>query len=53
MSIKVGDIVELKSGSPQMTVAQIVLITNVVCNWYEDGEIKTATVGIEALKKVD
>ncbi|MDR0238128.1 DUF2158 domain-containing protein [Acinetobacter sp.] len=50
MAIKAGDLVELKSGSPQMTVVEIVLGTHAILQWYENGEIKDANVGIAALK---
>jgi uncharacterized protein YodC (DUF2158 family) len=54
--IKPGDIVELKSGGPNMTVRKQGTSdqTLVQCDWFVgDGEIKTHWFPKEALKKVD
>lgn len=51
MSIQAGDVVKLKSGSPNMTVS-IVGQTKAICVWYENGEIKSSNVEIIALIKV-
>ncbi len=53
MSIKVGDIVELKSGGPQMTVGEIILQNYAACTWYENGEVKTTKVPLAVLNKVE
>ena len=51
--IKVGDVVELKSGGPDMTV---ILITakdlNVKCAWFDGNELKYADFSEDSLKKV-
>jgi uncharacterized protein YodC (DUF2158 family) len=56
MDIKVGDIVTLKSGGPNMTAGKISNLSNgdafVSCYWFVNGEVKTAGFAIETLKLV-
>lgn len=44
-----GDIVQLKSGSPAMTV-DFVSGDDVTCNWFVNDEVKTAVFKDKALK---
>jgi uncharacterized protein YodC (DUF2158 family) len=49
-----GDIVQIKSGGPIMTVTQI-SAKDVTCLWFSEqaGDVRTATVPMIALEKVD
>lgn len=61
MELKVGDVVKLKSGGPEMTVCEypFVLIDDskdfgrANCDWFVDGALKHGTFKIEELSKVD
>lgn len=56
---KVGDIVALKSGSPDMTIEQFPFINNggyevntkAKCVWFSAGEVKRDVFPIDALDK--
>lgn len=50
--VEAGDIVELKSGSPRMTVAQVLTNGMVVCNYYDlnNNEVTTVNTFLAALK---
>jgi len=50
-NIKVGDVVELKSGSCEMTVENI-NDSKVVCIWYDDNEIKKREFEKGTLRKI-
>jgi uncharacterized protein YodC (DUF2158 family) len=49
-SLKVGDVVELKSGSPSMTV--MIVGVKINCTWFKDGEPKNYSFERESLKKI-
>ena len=52
--LRKGDTVQLKGGSPIMTVNHIWEDGNsVVVIWFVDGEEKSGTYSIEALKKIN
>ena len=46
--IKVGDIVMLKSGGPEMTVIDKVE-NSFMCKWFHEGEVKKETFNSEEL----
>lgn len=52
MELKVGDVVQLKSGSPTMTV-ESVGPNHVKAIWYVDGAVRRDTFPQLALQKVD
>ena len=49
---KIGDVVQLKSGGPTMTVANVSGDSGtVVCHWFDDhGQLKKATLVSESVK---
>lgn len=49
-----GDVVQLKSGGPEMTVdaLNVGMEKNVRCKWFKGTEAKTEVFDEEALKKV-
>lgn len=49
MSIKAGDVVQLKSGGNYMTVEKIRERGAAVCVWFVDGDIKSYDFQPEAL----
>jgi uncharacterized protein YodC (DUF2158 family) len=54
MNLKIGDVVALKSGGPDMTVENIDEQGNVTCTWFEkDGNLKTWTFKEEMLDKCE
>lgn len=56
MDIKLGDVVELNSGGPYMTVTYIEAIqssTVLHCSWFLDGKVLSDRFEKEAVKKVD
>ncbi|MEL1244218.1 DUF2158 domain-containing protein [Flavobacterium sp. DGU11] len=46
-----GDVVELKSGGPKMTVVYK-MTSGWKCAWFINGEIRSADFSTESLKKV-
>lgn len=50
---KKGDVVELKSGSPKMTIKDIEEGTECFCVWFIDGKPEYSTFDSELLKKVE
>ena len=50
--IKVGDVVELKSGSPKMTVKELVNSNTCDCVWYENGTWKSELIFAGILRKI-
>ncbi|HUU31149.1 MAG TPA: DUF2158 domain-containing protein [Phycisphaerae bacterium] len=48
-----GDTVDLKSGSPLMTVEGFTDDNRVICVWYEGGEVKRAYVDPPCLRKTE
>ena len=54
MDFKKGDVVQLKSGGPKMTIAgQASSGHGWICTWFENGEVKTYVFDEEALTKAD
>lgn len=51
-SMNIGDIVKLKSGSPNMTVCCYTYEKLVPCRWFDGGELKTAAFLVDTLDKV-
>lgn len=51
-----GDVVQLKSGGPKMTVTQVgkdaLGVMSVSCAWFDKTEAKRATFPIESVQKV-
>ena len=57
MNLKIGDVVQLKSGSPDMTVDHIgggdsIPAHQVFVVWYEESKVQNANFHMDALKKV-
>jgi uncharacterized protein YodC (DUF2158 family) len=50
---EIGDVVQLRSGGPKMTVHSLVSDGNVVCQWFEGNEVHEGHFPKEALKKVE
>ena len=39
MSINPGDVVQLKTGGPKMTVGALLINNQVVCYWFDDHDV--------------
>lgn len=50
---EIGDVVELRSGGPRMTVHGLVSDGDVVCQWFESSEVHEGNFPKEVLKKVE
>jgi uncharacterized protein YodC (DUF2158 family) len=50
--LKVGDVVQLKSGGPEMTVEEIKPSNNVSCVWFQTPDFIRRTFSIAVLKKI-
>ncbi|HKZ77026.1 MAG TPA: DUF2158 domain-containing protein [Pyrinomonadaceae bacterium] len=50
---EIGDVVELRSGGPKMTVHSLVSDGDVVCQWFESNEVHEENFPKEVLKKVE
>ncbi len=51
--LKAGDIVQLKSGGPEMTILELTLDgKEFVCRWFDKSEPRTDTFPPESLEKV-
>jgi len=54
--LKEGDVVELKSGGPKMTVKSPkagMSGNEVICQWFDGKELKNGSFRADSLKKVD
>ena len=52
-NLKIGDIVELNSGGPKMTIVAILPSRNFQCAWFlKDGDVRDAAFSPEPLKKL-
>ena len=54
-ALKIGDIVELRSGSPLMTVTQVDTICSgeISCKWFAKDDVKYDSFPVNALKRAD
>jgi len=53
---KLGDVVQLVSGGPKMTVVDTVSEDEgeaIVCQWFDENELKTGTFTPKSIKVVD
>jgi uncharacterized protein YodC (DUF2158 family) len=50
---EIGDVVQLRSGGPKMTVHSLVSDCDVVCQWFEGNEVHEKSFPKEALRKVE
>ena len=50
---EIGDVVQLRSGGPKMTVHSLVSDCDVVCQWFEGNEVHEESFPKEALRKVE
>ena len=49
----IGDVVQLRSGGPKMTVHSLVSEGDVICQWFESSEVHETCFPRDALKKVE
>ena len=49
---EIGNVVQLRSGGPKMTVHSLVSDGDVVCQWFEGNEVHEENFPREGLKKV-
>ena len=50
---EIGDVVQLRSGGPKMTVHSLVSDCDVVCQWFEGNEMHAESFHKVALRKVE
>jgi len=50
---EIGDVVQLRSGGPKITVHGLVSDGDVVCQWFEGNEVHKESFPKEALKKIE
>ena len=50
---EIGDVVQLRSGGPRMTVHSLVPDCDVVCQWFEGNEVHEESFPREVLRKVE
>ena len=51
MELKVGDVVRLKSGGPEMTVEEISENKYITCVWFERNMVRTHAFRTELLER--
>ena len=51
--LKIGDVVQLKSGGPVMTVDSEGADGHLVCQWFEGSDVKKATFPIASLQAAE
>jgi uncharacterized protein YodC (DUF2158 family) len=49
--LKIGDIVQLKSGSPKMTVMQLIK-DDIYCIWHDGSDFRNKVFPIATLQKI-
>jgi uncharacterized protein YodC (DUF2158 family) len=49
--LEIGDVVQLRSGGPKMTVHSLISDGDVVCQWFEGNEVHGENFPNEVLKK--
>jgi uncharacterized protein YodC (DUF2158 family) len=50
--LKIGDVVTLNSGGPEMTVNALPLGGPVTCLWFSGDDLKSGNMALDALTKV-
>ena len=50
---EIGDVVQLRSGGPKMTVHGLVSDGDVVCKWFEGNEVREESFPKDTLKKIE
>ena len=50
---EIGDVVQLRSGGPKMTVHSLVSHGDVICQWFESSDVHEENFPREGLKKVE
>ena len=50
--LKIGDVVELKSGGPKMTIQGIDDMLGVHCNWFKDEKRESSNFNLNTLQIV-
>lgn len=50
---EIGDVVQLRSGGPKMTVHGVVSDGDVVCQWFESDELHEGNFPNEALNRIE
>jgi len=53
VDLKKGDVVQLKSGGPHMTVDQVSDGNKIKCIWFVQTELKVDYFNVETLDKID
>ncbi len=53
IEFKIGDIVQLKSGGPKMTVENPGSSTNLWCQWFAGSKLEKGNFPKESLNKID
>jgi uncharacterized protein YodC (DUF2158 family) len=53
VKFKVGDVVQLKSGGPAMTVQSATYADEIVCTWFEKGKRELSKFNQETLIEFD
>ncbi|MCK5485320.1 MAG: DUF2158 domain-containing protein [Desulfobacterales bacterium] len=51
--LKEGDIVQLKSGGPKMTIQEVTERNRIICQWFKGASLEWATFPLTSLIKVD
>jgi len=52
-NFEIGDVVQLRSGGPKMTVRGVISDGDIVCQWFETDVVHEESFPNEALKKVE
>ena len=52
-NFEIGDVVQLRSGGPKLTVRSVISDGDIVCQWFETDVVHEGNFPNEALKKVE
>jgi uncharacterized protein YodC (DUF2158 family) len=52
-NFEIGDVVQLRSGGPKLTVRSVISEGDIVCQWFETDVVHEESFPNEALKKVE
>ena len=52
-NFEIGDVVQLRSGGPKLTVRSVISDGDIVCQWFETDVVHEDKFPNEALKKVE